>query len=319
MAKIGANNTTNKSTFIEPLVSVIIPTFNSAVFIRETIDTIHRQTFSQWEAIFIDDGSDDGTADILQEFCVRNGRCLFINKQHTGLPAKTRNLGATLAKGKYLAFLDHDDLWHPRKLEWQVQYLDKYPSISMVYSAHQVFSDCKELKKKHLVRSGAGRVKTVEISENLSRRNSIALPSVLIRKVAFDKYGQFDEDSRLKIGEDYYFWLNLIFREPVGFIAQPLTFCRSHGANISANREEMVNGLYHIVERLSKQVLPKHLVDHVLAQALKSHAVNIMDVDPKKALTYLNSSIQLDVRLKTLLLIIYTWIRSWGRSGNESL
>jgi len=108
-----------------PIVSIISPSFNSENFILETIDSVIKQTFKDWELLIIDDGSDDNSVKIIQEIASNEKRIhLFILKKNCG-PAYARNFGIQLAKGRYIAFLDSDDIWHPNKLEVQINYMDE--------------------------------------------------------------------------------------------------------------------------------------------------------------------------------------------------
>ena len=92
------------------------------------------QSFQDFEVIFIDDGSNDGTRDYLKYFCDKNKQFKLILKQPEGSPAKSRIVGVDKAKGEYLAFCDHDDFWHPRKLELQMKAYEKHPSASIVHT-----------------------------------------------------------------------------------------------------------------------------------------------------------------------------------------
>ena len=103
----------------QPLVSVIVPCYNMERFISDTIDSVRRQTYPHWELLIVDDASTDGTVGIVQKHCVQEDRIHFVVKpKHSGI-ADTRNQCLKMAKGRYLAFLDADDLWHPEKLEQQ--------------------------------------------------------------------------------------------------------------------------------------------------------------------------------------------------------
>ncbi|MED4583099.1 glycosyltransferase family 2 protein [Brevibacillus choshinensis] len=107
-----------------PLVSVITPTYNAARFIRETIDSVKRQTYPYWELILVDDGSKDETVALIQEE-MRDSRIRLIVMPKNGGAAVARNTGISAAGGRYLAFLDSDDLWLPEKLEKQVSYMQR--------------------------------------------------------------------------------------------------------------------------------------------------------------------------------------------------
>lgn len=107
-----------------PLVSVITPTYNAVRFIRETIDSVQRQTYPHWELILIDDASRDETVALIQEEMSDSRIRLIVLPKNSGA-AVARNTGIAAAKGKYLAFLDSDDLWLPQKLEKQVAFMQQ--------------------------------------------------------------------------------------------------------------------------------------------------------------------------------------------------
>jgi glycosyltransferase involved in cell wall biosynthesis len=119
------------------LVSVVIPAFNAADWISETIRSVLYQTYGDLEIIVIDDGSSDGTA-LIAEDVLRSGRCPYqvMRQNNIGVSA-TRNRGWRLAKGEWVQFLDADDLLHPRKIEWQISQIHVNPSVDVVYSDWQ--------------------------------------------------------------------------------------------------------------------------------------------------------------------------------------
>src|SRR5687768_13986927 len=102
-----------------PLVSVIMPAYNVEKFIQQSIDSVLGQTFSSWELIIIDDGSTDNTVPIVEENQARTDKILLI-RQENKKQAAARNAGLRIAKGRWIAFLDSDDIWLPNKLEVQL-------------------------------------------------------------------------------------------------------------------------------------------------------------------------------------------------------
>lgn len=115
----------------DELVSIVLPTYNRADLIVETIQSVIDQSYSQWELIIIDDGSSDDSKDRIARFNDERIQYHFI--EHTGILGKVRNEGMRLAKGNYIAFLDSDDIWLPHKLEFQLSLLKKYPQASFVF------------------------------------------------------------------------------------------------------------------------------------------------------------------------------------------
>jgi glycosyltransferase involved in cell wall biosynthesis len=119
-----------------PLVSVVIPTYNQPAFLHEALNSVFAQTFSDYEIIVVNDGSTDDTGAQLERY---GGRIRLITQENQGI-GRARNRGMDAASGRYIAFLDHDDLWHPAKLEIQVDYMRKHPecvgnSVPFEYSS----------------------------------------------------------------------------------------------------------------------------------------------------------------------------------------
>ena len=107
----------------QPLVSIIMPCYNMAAFISESIHSVITQTYTNWEMLIVDNVSNDGTVEIVKRFCATDDRIhLFQNEQHLGIGA-SRNKAILAAKGHYLAFLDADDIWSPEKLATQVGFM----------------------------------------------------------------------------------------------------------------------------------------------------------------------------------------------------
>lgn len=113
-----------------PLVSVIIPMYNAEMFIEETINSVLSQTYTCWELLVVDDFSSDQSRSLVNEYCITDKRIrLICLKKNFGGPAKPRNVAIDNSKGKYIAFLDSDDIWRPDKLELQVKLLERSPEI----------------------------------------------------------------------------------------------------------------------------------------------------------------------------------------------
>lgn len=137
----------------QPLVSIIMPSYNAESFIAESIESVLHQTYSNWELIITDDCSSDHTPDIIQSYCNQDSRIDFvIAKQHSGI-AGTRNQCLLRAKGQFVAFLDNDDLWYHEKLEKQVRFLTEndYP---FAYSEYELMNEDGTPKGKTIKTAG---------------------------------------------------------------------------------------------------------------------------------------------------------------------
>lgn len=120
-----------------PLVSIITPSFNSSALIEETINSVLSQSFQNWEMIIIDDSSTDNTNEIIEKFVKRDKRIIHLSTTYpSGSPSLPRNLGIEKARGKYIAFLDADDIWLPEKLKVQIDYMEKN-HINFTYTDYE--------------------------------------------------------------------------------------------------------------------------------------------------------------------------------------
>ena len=130
---------------IEGLVSIITPCFNGAQFIAETIESVLSQTYTQWEMIIVDDGSSDRTAEIAGEYVRRDGRVQLIRRANGGT-ASARNAGMNLARGRYIALLDADDLWEPDFLEKQLAFMAREKAICVCSAYRRIDERGREIQ-----------------------------------------------------------------------------------------------------------------------------------------------------------------------------
>jgi glycosyltransferase involved in cell wall biosynthesis len=209
-----------------PKISVIIPTYNSANYLPEAIESVLAQTYKNFEIVVIDDGSTDNTKEVVVPYL---DQIVFLETENGG-PAKARNHGIRKSSGEYVAFLDADDIWCPDKLERQLAYFSKNPHY------HLVFSDAYEtgvnnLQKDKLFFSILGRVKPMAgfVFSELLGGNFIYIPSVIVKRDCFEKVGLFDENCELWQGYDL--WLRITFKYQIGFVNAPLFFRRRHEGN----------------------------------------------------------------------------------------
>lgn len=180
------------------MISVIVPVYNSARFVREAVISVLAQTYQEFELIVIDDGSIDGSGEILKELARNDDRIKFL-KRHcpSGGPAIPRNMGLEMAKGRFVAFLDSDDIWDPKKLEVQVKFmLEKKAAIS--YTGYQRIGENGE---------GLRRVSVPEVmSYNaLLKNTAIATSSVMLDRDIVGEVRFFRQGH-----EDYALWLRIV-------------------------------------------------------------------------------------------------------------
>jgi glycosyltransferase involved in cell wall biosynthesis len=204
-----------------PKVSVVIPTYNRQRLVQGTIDSVLRQTFRDVELIVIDDGSTDDTRRVLQD---RYGaRIRYIYQENQGESA-ARNHGIALACGEYVAFVDSDDLWHPQKLDHQVEVLDTNPGIGL--SSTQAYWINYKGLRLHKTPDGRGRQSDTVSWRELVLDNVIAGggSSALIRKECLERTGGFDQSIRF--GEEWDLWIRIAHDYRVQQIPVPLVYYR---------------------------------------------------------------------------------------------
>lgn len=211
----------------EVLVSVVVPTFRDSRYVLEAVDSICAQSMTDWEAIVVDDGSDPVIQnDLARHFAaLADKRVRFVASARNRGAARNRNLGIRLARGRYLAFLDGDDLWLPDKLHQQLAEVNR-TGAGFCCTAYENFN----------LETGATsvRVPPARITyDELLRRNSIGCSTVLIDR---DRIGRVRFPD-IAMRQDYALWLALLRpgREAVG-LATPLTRRRIHGRSLSSNK-----------------------------------------------------------------------------------
>lgn len=189
---------------IYPLISVIVPTYNRADLILETVDSILGQTYHNIEVIIVSDGGTDSTPEVLSSICDERLQFIMLQKNN-GRPAVPRNVGLRKAKGKYIAFCDDDDVWYPQKLEQQVKILTNNSDILLTCSNAITFPD-----EHPRVCVSKWKNQTISYDYAINNSNLVVNSTVLFRKEIIEIIGYIDEDPVLKAVEDYDYWLRLL-------------------------------------------------------------------------------------------------------------
>jgi glycosyltransferase involved in cell wall biosynthesis len=226
---------------VSPLVSVIVPTFNGELFVRATLESVLAQTYAPIEVIVCDDGSNDGTLSILAEF---GDRIQLVRQSNRGVAA-ARNRAAEIARGEFLAFLDHDDLWEPHMLATLVPMLVSRTDCGLVYADAWIIDSQGELRGK---RGRFLRYAEGAIFDRLLHGNFIPVETTLMRADLFRELGGYD--VRLRYLEDYELCLRIARRTRVGFHAEPLARYRIHDHNLSHELEPMLVEWLGLIESL---------------------------------------------------------------------
>lgn len=212
-------------------VSVCIGAYNRKGTIRECVDSVLAQTWTDREVIVVDDASTDGTREILQSYgdAIR----LILRETNSGICPITRNQAAAAARGDYVAFLDSDDVWHPEKLAKQVAFMDAQPDLPLCHTLCNVIDEQSRVVS---VRHGAGVVpETGLIFERLLDHCWITISTVMVRKSLFDEVGWFNPEAPYGyLGEDHEFFLRVARRHSIGLVPEVLAGFRKAGQGITA-------------------------------------------------------------------------------------
>ncbi len=205
----------NKIINTNPLVSVIIPTYNRGWTLKEAIDSVLSQGFENFELIVVDDGSTDNTLDILDGYA----RDIIVLRQDNCGVSSARNAGIVSASGQFIAFLDSDDLWLPGKLAIQVDFFKSNPDAMICQTEELWIRNGKRVnpKKRHKKFSGM-------IFKHSLPLCIVSPSAVMLKKTLFTKTGMFDEN--LPACEDYDLWLRISCKYPIYLIDTPLIIKR---------------------------------------------------------------------------------------------
>jgi len=209
------------------IVSVVLPTFNRLRFLRPTIESVYAQTFTDWELIIADDGSDLETRQYLESLA-NHPRVTVVWLPHTGRPSMVRNAALQRAVGEYVAFLDSDDLWVARKLERQIDTLRARVNCRWSYTAFLRVDAGGNPLAEETVRPWVPYEGDI-FEQLVTGRASIRTPSVLATRQLIAQAGGFDE--AMLSGEDYDLWMRLALNSEVAVVNEPLVYVRLHDEN----------------------------------------------------------------------------------------
>ena len=228
----------------EPLVSIITPVYNAERFLSETIKSVKEQTYKNWELLLVDDCSKDNSAKIIKEFKKHDDRIKYIKLEKNSGAAISRNTGIKNAKGRFIAFVDSDDLWEPEKLEIQISYmLEK--NLGFTFTSYRYM-------KENGVKTNKVAKAPFKINYNgLLKNTIIGCSTVVIDK---DIIGEF-EMPLVKRGQDTATWLQILRNEKYAYgIQKDLVNYRLVGDSLSSNKIKALKrtwNTYRNVEKLN--------------------------------------------------------------------
>lgn len=227
-----------------PRVSVILPVYNGARYLRETLSSVLGQSMADLEVVAVDDGSTDESGAILEG--IDDPRLIVTHQENRGISA-TRNAAIRAARAPFVAFIDQDDLWAGEKLEKQLAAFGDDPEVGLVHcQAGRIDEHSKKLSGGPVVAASwlAGDVRRMMLVGN-------AVPgtaAVVVRREVFDEVGYFDEE--LNGADDWDMWSRIAARYRFAYLPEALAFTRLHPANTSTDVERMRADSLRVMEKL---------------------------------------------------------------------
>lgn len=225
--------------FYHNLVSVILPIYNGEQFVARAIKSVLNQTYKELEIIVVDDGSSDNSLDVVRSYA--DARLKVFTKENGG-PASARNFGIKRSSGEFIALIDQDDLWYPKKLEKQIRLISQNSKLDMVYcNALSIYEDgsgpTRKWSELHIPQTG-------KVFIELYRYNFILCSSAIFRKSLINKIGFIDENRKFFGVDDYEYWLRIALNSEIGYVPEILVERRLHKSNLSSRNKKSQSMMY---------------------------------------------------------------------------
>lgn len=225
-----------------PAVSIITPVYNAEKFIEETMDCVRAQSYSDWEMILAEDGSSDHTVQIIRDYLERTGetRIRLICLEKNSGAARARNRGVQEAGGRYIAYLDSDDLWAPDKLERQLKFMEEH-SAAFGFTGYE-FAD------EH----GRGLGKIVRVPETITYREALKNTTIFTSTVMFDteRIGKKELEMPVIKSEDTALWWRVLRQGYQAYgLNENLVKYRRAGKSLSSNKLEAVRRIWNLYRK----------------------------------------------------------------------
>lgn len=227
---------------MKELISIIVPVYNAEKFIRETMDCVLAQTYPQWELLLVEDGSRDGSVDVIEKYIKEKDdtRVKLIYQPSNQGAAKARNRGVREAAGRYIAYLDADDLWPPEKLERELNFM-KEKEAAFVFTGYE-FADER----------GVGTGKIVRVPKTLNYRQALSNTTIFTTTVMFDT----DKISKELLempdikSEDTALWWKVLKQGYTAYgLNENLAEYRRAGKSLSSNKLEALRRIWNLYRK----------------------------------------------------------------------
>ena len=235
----------------EDMVSIIVPMFNSESYISKTIDSVLNQTYKDFELILVDDCSKDNTGQVVNEYVKRYKNVRYICLEHNSGAAVARNVGLKDAKGRFIAFLDSDDIWDSKKLEKQLSFM-KENKYSFTFSSYDIINEAGKSI------GGKIDIKSKITYKDLLTKTMIATPTVIIDR---DRVGNITMPLR-RTGQDYAFWLLLLRTNDAYGIDEVLVHVCKRKNSLSKRKLQNIKDVWE-VQTVNEQIKKRYAVVNV--------------------------------------------------------
>jgi glycosyltransferase involved in cell wall biosynthesis len=228
-----------------PSVSVVVATYNRAGLLKETIESVLRQTFQDFELIVVDDGSTDDTEEVLRPY---GDRLRFLRQENRG-PSAARNLGISLARASWISIQDSDDICASSHLETLYRFVEKNPDVGMVFANGAYLDDPGPKGKTIIPREKSKRLAETGVAlTDLFSTSIVRLQAAVLSKKALLAVGGLDENLRIAMDLDLAF--RFFMRFPIAYLDKVVFFYRRHAGNIGRNQELRLLENLRVIEKL---------------------------------------------------------------------
>lgn len=240
---------------VQPKISVVMPVYNRQAYLDDAITSIVNQTYNDFEFIIVDDASTDKSLNIINFHSNTDERIFVLNNKNNLGIAKTRNIGIDAAEGKYIAFMDSDDISHPERFQRQVNYLDKHPEIGVLGTQCAYISENGRITSTHLA-----PLTPIEIRWSLISKSTMINSSIMARSEIF-KYHGFKHND-LVAGSDYELWARVSDKFQIANLPDVLLYVREHPKRISKQfRNNQQINAFEIIRKRVKDITDIQLSD----------------------------------------------------------
>lgn len=236
------------------LVSIIVPVYNAEKFLKDTINTVLSQTYNNWELILIDDCSTDNSKDLIEKYVKKDARINYFKQEKNGGPAFARNKGIELSNGRYICFLDADDLWEKEKIEKQVNFMNETDS-AFSFTGYE-FTD----------ENGKPNGKKVFVPNTINYNQALKNTTIWTSTVMFDmsKLSKKDVYMPNVKSEDTACWWKVLKKIDFAYgLNEVLSFYRRTHGTLSSNKIEAIKRIWNLYRNVEKTGFLKSITNFI--------------------------------------------------------